>query len=627
MTLKVKLAHYPICSPMSTLPLSNSRRGRNTPGYVLKTLTFSIRTLGVDVSLKASIYTSVNDVPGTELYSFDSPSSGTGEKTVSAQNNATLTANTSYFVVFEDTDRAGGRGSVHGSEGSTSFNSYDTDSLTDWSLAGRIHSIDLGRTWGSFHTSQKLAIKLVGEVVTATGQPDIDGTPQVGQTLTAGEGDMADANGLPMTTFPTGYDFQWVRVDGGTETDIGTKGDSQSYTPVAADVGKTLKVKVSFTDGGGTKETLTSEPTAAVLAAAGPCPTDADWCTTLTVGVYTAGGTSQYGYRTAVGDLDNPTIDHGGESWTVSGMLHSEGTDPTMAVQLLSALPANTVFNLGGTEFALADATEMMLQRGVGYGWDLPSGFAWLDGQKVTVSANLPPTLISATIHGTSLRLTYHEELDTRSVPAESAYEVTVAGAQTAVSDVSVSAKTVTLTLDTAVTSGQTVTVSYTVPARRPVRDRSGLEAAALAAIVAQADTTGPQVDSATVSGSQLRITFDEPLGAAANLSNSAFTVKKTPSGGIESTVTLKNAPKIGNATVSLTLDDRVVNTDHGIKVSYTKPTTDDDNRIEDTAGNEAASFTDQPVTNRTGSRGIGASCDWWSTTSTDSPRTRSTGA
>ena len=47
----------------------------------------------------------------------------------------------------------------------------------------------------------------------ATGTPTIMGTAQVGKTLTAGIGDIADADGLPSTDFPTGYSFQWIRVD------------------------------------------------------------------------------------------------------------------------------------------------------------------------------------------------------------------------------------------------------------------------------------------------------------------------------------------------------------------------------------------------------------------------------
>ena len=85
----------------------------------------------------------------------------------------------------------------------------------------------------------------------------------MGRTLTANLGDIMDANGLPATTFPAGYTFQWVR---GTDTDI-SGATSQTYQLAAADSGNTVKVEVSFTDGAGHSETLTSDPTGTVAAA------------------------------------------------------------------------------------------------------------------------------------------------------------------------------------------------------------------------------------------------------------------------------------------------------------------------------------------------------------------------
>ena len=111
-------------------------------------------------------------------------------------------------------------------------------------------------------------------------------------------------------------------------------------------------------------------------------------------------------------------------------------------------------------------------------------------------------------------------------------------------------------------------------------------------------DTTAPTVSTATVYGSFLEITFDEDLAAAWALSNRAFTVKKTQ-GNSERTVRLSGSPSIrGAATVRLRLAAPVIHTDTNVKVSYAKPSTDYGNRLEDAAGNEVASFTDQPVTN-----------------------------
>ena len=81
----------------------------------------------------------------------------------------------------------------------------------------------------------------------AVGGAFIRGTNLVGQTLTAEKGSIADADGLPLEST---FTYQWIRVSGGTETDI-SGATSKTYTTVAADQGKKLKVKVGFTDNAG----------------------------------------------------------------------------------------------------------------------------------------------------------------------------------------------------------------------------------------------------------------------------------------------------------------------------------------------------------------------------------------
>ena len=93
--------------------------------------------------------------------------------------------------------------------------------------------------------------------------PTITGTAQVGETLTASTTGIADANGL---TTPN-YTYQWIRVDGTDEADIASA-NSSTYILVDADLGKTLKVRVTFDDDLGHTETLTSAATATVGAVA-----------------------------------------------------------------------------------------------------------------------------------------------------------------------------------------------------------------------------------------------------------------------------------------------------------------------------------------------------------------------
>ena len=99
----------------------------------------------------------------------------------------------------------------------------------------------------------------------ATGAPTISGTVQVRETLTASTSGIADTDGLTNVS----YSYQWIRNDGSADTDIQDAAGS-SYTLVDADAGKTIKVKVSFTDDAGNEETLTSAATASVAGAPEP---------------------------------------------------------------------------------------------------------------------------------------------------------------------------------------------------------------------------------------------------------------------------------------------------------------------------------------------------------------------
>ena len=94
----------------------------------------------------------------------------------------------------------------------------------------------------------------------ASGLPTITSSDAatVGDILTAGEGTMADADGLP-DTFPDDYTLQWVREEENGSNQQPILGQtSQTYTLTNADVGKKVGVQVSFTDRLGTMETVTS---------------------------------------------------------------------------------------------------------------------------------------------------------------------------------------------------------------------------------------------------------------------------------------------------------------------------------------------------------------------------------
>ena len=114
----------------------------------------------------------------------------------------------------------------------------------------------------------------------ATGLPTISGTVQVDETLTADTSGISDADGLTNVS----YSYQWIRNDGTNDSDMGGQTGS-TYTLVSADEGKTIKVRVSFTDDAGNEETLTSAATAAVAARPN----------TSATGLPTISGTAQVG--------------------------------------------------------------------------------------------------------------------------------------------------------------------------------------------------------------------------------------------------------------------------------------------------------------------------------------------
>ena len=125
------------------------------------------------------------------------------------------------------------------------------NATTDCSAEGAICTDDGEKLSGAL----ELVVPGPPQNSAATGAPTIGGTAQVGQTLIASTSGIADADGVANATFT----YQWLADD----TDI-NGATTSSYTVVAADAGKAIKVTVSFTDDAGNAETLTSAATAAV---------------------------------------------------------------------------------------------------------------------------------------------------------------------------------------------------------------------------------------------------------------------------------------------------------------------------------------------------------------------------
>ncbi len=225
----------------------------------------------------------------------------------------------------------------------------------------------------------------------ATGLPTIIGTAQAGETLTADVSGVHDADGLTSVS----YSYQWVSNDGTTDTDIAGQTDS-TYTLVAADAGKSIKVRVSFTDDADHEETLTSAATEVVQQASNA------WSATMTVG--TRDGFTGYSYwgNPHLGSLSATEVEWDGKTHYVRFLFLKDGE---LRLGLNEEMfSTGFVLSVGDEEFGSADA--MVDHGGASYRfrWHDP-GLGWSDENEVSVnlvqSDQNTPALGAPTISGT----------------------------------------------------------------------------------------------------------------------------------------------------------------------------------------------------------------------------------
>ena len=289
-----------------------------------------------------------------------------------------------------------------------------------------------------------------------TGLPAISETARVREILTALVDDFADADGLENAV----YTYQWIANDGTADADIaGATG--ATYTPVDGDAGKTLKVRVTFTDDKGTEETLTSVATAAVAATVPSAP----------VGLAVATGEGRE--RELTVSWTAPESNGGSEvtryrvQWK-SGTEAWDGSETSTRQAVLG-------------DPAAASHTIAELANGTAYTVRVVATNAAGDGEAAEVTATaqdrLAPVLTAASVNGTALTLTFSEALDAVSKAAADAFAVSVEGTARTVDAVALSGSAATLTLASGVASGGTVTMGYTVPTgddAAPLQDAAG---------------------------------------------------------------------------------------------------------------------------------------------------------
>ncbi len=219
-------------------PTSNEN-GSDTFTYKVNDGTQDSSTRTVSVSISA-----VNDAPTGSVTISGTP---TEDQTLTAGN--TLADDDGMGNVSYQWKRGG-----NVIDGATN----DTYSLGDDDVGAAItvtaSYTDGNSTAESVTSSPTSAITNVND--NPTGTVTISGTAMAGQILTSITSEIADLDGLGT------FSYQWKR--GGDPIDGATDG---TYTLVEDDVGSTITVTASYTDGNGTPESVTSAPTAEVAPA------------------------------------------------------------------------------------------------------------------------------------------------------------------------------------------------------------------------------------------------------------------------------------------------------------------------------------------------------------------------
>ena len=408
----------------------------------------------------------------------------------------------------------------------------------------------------------------------AKGAPSIEGTPEVGRTLSAVTTDITDDDGLQDVVFS----YQWLADD----VEI-SGADGATYIPTSDDLGKAINVRVDFTDNAGNEESLTSAPTAAVTAAEDL-------------------------------ELQSATVDGSTLTLTYNETLDTSVTLPASAfvVNVNEASRSIMGAGVGGSSVLLLLSPAVVAGDTVNVDYTKPSGSDVIKdtqgsqadsftGQAVTNNTAPAETERSdpAQTPGSpnSLKVVRHESgklmatwaaPDSGSDPTGFTLQWKEAGdgweTQDSVSQADVKG---TSHLITGLTDG----VEYAV---RVIASKDDSESAPSGEVTATPrETTPPSPSSAAVDGATLTLTFNEALDAGQVPDKSAFAVAVAGSSRGVDTVT------VAGSVVTLTLAS-AVEAGEALTVDYTVPMGEAANKLQDASGNTAESFSGREATNNT---------------------------
>jgi len=215
-----------------------------------------------------------------------------------------------------------------------------------------------------------------------------------------------------------------------------------------------------------------------------------------------------------------------------------------------------------------------------------------------------PPKFVDATVTDNKLVLNYDSFLDTGNEPSADAFSVMVKNEKINVTDVDISKKKVTLTLEEAVLQDQKVRLKYTNPVGddpNAIQDKNGNDAAEIKNTLVNNETKDnkpPNFEDAKVDGNKLVLSYSDEsrlkeTDKATPLPTNFFTVKVNGGKVSVEDVTVNG----NNKTVTLTLVE-AVEYQQQVTVSYQGK--DEATAIQDQWSNKAANLSDKDVDNLT---------------------------
>ena len=385
----------------------------------------------------------------------------------------------------------------------------------------------------------------------ATGAPTISGITQVNGIMIASTSGIMDADGLTSVS----YAYQWLRVDGGSDTAI-TGATGSTYRLTASEAGKKVKVKVTFRDDDGHDEELTS--------AAYP-----------TTGTITDDPTGPGMPGGLVSNIGRPT-------WP---------TSPCVDNKNYVAQSFTTGSQTDVVGYSLRDITVRITDPPSD--WDDISAF--LHESSVWSSGRLMQ-LTNPTGGGGNKAFGLTSGA-TVTLKPDTTYWVRIESSNTTPCDMLV--RRTDSDHESVALDGWSIGNAYWFSSDGG--STGFLQGAGLSLLIQVngAPILRPMLSTATVNGASLVLTYDKDLDTPAVPGADAFTVKVTPSGGgmpQERDLASMDPVAVSGKTVTLTLASPVASGDT-VTVSYAVPDTDP---IQDSQGSQAAALTDHAVTNNT---------------------------